>query len=137
MFVQPSIKCASNMRAVKNPASKSLLRLATALWNKNYRYHKNDKSIFGRPDLTFKKLKIAVFVDAEFLHGKDWKTEKYPFTPDIKWYNTIEKNIKRDADVNNTLVGQGWTVIRFWDQEVKNDLNSCVNIIGKIISSKN
>ena len=39
---------------------------------------KNNKTVFGKPDFTFKKLKIAVFVDSEFFHGKDWETRKKP-----------------------------------------------------------
>jgi len=65
-----------NMRAIKSTATNDEVRLAKALWHLGYRYRKNDKTVFGKPDLTFKKLKIAIFVDSEFFHGKDWETEK-------------------------------------------------------------
>lgn len=54
------------MQAVKAKGSVIEVALAKGLWEKGYRYRKNDKSVFGKPDLTFKKLKIAVFVDANF-----------------------------------------------------------------------
>ncbi len=47
-----------NMRAIKNKGTKDEILLAKALWNKGLRYRKNDKTVFGKPDLTFKKYKI-------------------------------------------------------------------------------
>ena len=40
--------------------------LAKALWAQGIRYRKNDKSVFGKPDLTIKKYKLAIFVDSEY-----------------------------------------------------------------------
>ncbi len=54
-----------NMRAVKNKGSKIEQELAKALWHKGYRYRKNDKTVFGKPDLTFKSLRIAIFCGSE------------------------------------------------------------------------
>jgi DNA mismatch endonuclease Vsr len=65
-----------NMQAVKSKGSKIETLLAKELWEKGYRYRKNDKTVYGKPDLTFKKYKIAVFVDSEFWHGKNWKERK-------------------------------------------------------------
>ncbi|WP_245630732.1 hypothetical protein [Apibacter mensalis] len=48
--------------------------MAKSLFVRDYRYRKNDKSVFRKPDLTFKKYKIAIFVDSEFWNGKDWST---------------------------------------------------------------
>lgn len=41
---------------------KAGLILAKALWDLGYRYRKNNKTAFCKPDLTFKQLKIAIFV---------------------------------------------------------------------------
>ena len=65
------------MRAIRSTNTKAEIRLAKALWHLGYRYRKNNKSVFGKPALTFKKLKIAIFVDSEFFHGKDWEDYKY------------------------------------------------------------
>jgi DNA mismatch endonuclease Vsr len=46
-----------NMQAVKSKGSEIETTLAKALWALGYRYRKNDKSVFGKPDLTFKKNK--------------------------------------------------------------------------------
>ncbi|MBP6757538.1 MAG: hypothetical protein KA210_15455 [Bacteroidia bacterium] len=74
MDVHTASQRSKNMRAIKSTGTKDEIRLAKALWHLGYRYRKNNKTVFGTPDLTFKKLKIAVFVDSEFFHGKDWAT---------------------------------------------------------------
>ena len=82
-------------------------------------YRKNDKNIFGKPDFSFKKYKVAVFVDGEFWHGKDWDIRKN----DIKsnqtfWIAKIERNMARDREVAEMLLKSGWKILRFWGKEV-------------------
>ena len=44
-----------NMQAVKNKGSKIETNLGKALWADGLRYRNNDKTVFGKPDFTFKK----------------------------------------------------------------------------------
>lgn len=85
------------MSAIKSKDTKEEVLLAKALWHKGYRYRKNDKKVFGNPDLTFKKLKIAIFVDGEFFHGHNWEERKTKIKSNRDyWIPKIEKNIQRD-----------------------------------------
>ncbi len=123
-----------NMAAIKSTGTKYEVRLAKKLWHLGYRYRKNNKNVFGKPDLTFKKYKIAIFVDSEFFHGKDWETQKHRIKSNQEfWHKKIERNIQRDMEVNNYLISEGWKVIRFWSKEIQKDLNSCINKIQKEI----
>lgn len=124
-----------NMRAVKSKGTKPEVMLSKALWHLGYRYRKNNKTVFGKPDLTFKKNKLAVFVDSEFFHGKDWQIRKH----DIKsnqdfWHKKIERNIERDKEVNEFLSNNGWKILRFWDKEITKNLDKCID---KIITHLN
>lgn len=124
-----------NMKAVKSSGSKIERKLALALWHKGYRYRKNDKTVDGKPDLVFKKFKIAIFVDGEFWHGKDWETKKHQHKSNTQfWHNKIEKNIERDKIVNTLLTDKGWTVLRFWGKDINQNLVKCVEKIEKAIS---
>lgn len=119
-----------NMRAIKNKGSKEEVMLAKALWHLGYRYKKNDNSVIGKPDICFKGRKIAIFVDSEFFHGKDWDEEKYRIKSNREfWWTKIEGNMKRDALVDETLEKEGWIVLRFWSSYVRNNLASCVGAI--------
>ncbi|WP_288006590.1 very short patch repair endonuclease [Thermonema sp.] len=126
-----------NMQAVKSKGTKAEVMLAKALWHRGLRYRKNDKSVFGTPDLTFKKYKIAVFVDGEFWHGKDWEKRKYDHKTNVEfWHNKIERNIQRDKEVNKKLKEEGWVVLRFWCKEVLKNTENCVEQIIKRIHER-
>jgi len=116
-----------NMQANKATGTKPEIMLAKALHVRGYRYRKNDKSVFGKPDLTFKKIKLAIFVDGEFWHGKDWEKRKYDHKTNKEfWYQKIERNIQRDEEVNEKLTKEGWRVLRFWSKEIEKNLLECV-----------
>lgn len=120
------------MKAIKSKDTKEEILLAKALWHKGHRYRKNNKSVFGTPDLTFKKYKIAVFVDGEFFHGYNWEDKKEKIKSNREyWISKIERNMQRDKDVNQYLVKNGWKVIRFWSSFVKKNLSYCIKIIEK------
>lgn len=139
MDLHTSSQRSKNMRAIKSTGTKYEVRLAKALWHLGYRYRKNNKTIYGIPDLTFKKQKIAIFVDSEFFHGKDWATQRDRVKTNTEfWQKKIEKNIQRDIEVNNYLTVKGWKVIRFWSKEIKKNLDSCINVIqNEILQSQN
>jgi len=123
-----------NMQAIKATGTRIEVSLAKSLFAKGYRYRKNDKTVFGKPDLTFKKHKLAIFIDGEFWHGKDWEIRKNNLKSNCEyWLSKIERNINRDKEVNEKLLSEGWRVLRFWGNEIKKDLNNCITKIQKTI----
>jgi DNA mismatch endonuclease (patch repair protein) len=125
-----------NMQAVKSSGSKEEIAVAKSLWHLGLRYRKNDKTIFGKPDLTFKKLKIAIFIDSEFFHGKDFETKKKPVNNAEFWEKKIKRNIERDQQVNEYLTTHGWTVLRFWSEDIKKHLHKVTRSIENTIEEK-
>lgn len=75
--------------------------------------------LFGNPDFVFPKSRLAIFVDGEFWHGHP--NEKVPDSNREFWIKKIERNKKRDELVNRFLQEHGWTVLRFWQSELKNE----------------
>jgi len=113
-----------NMSRIRSKGTKIEIMLAKVLWNRNIRYRKNDKTVFGKPDFVFKGIKLAVFCDSEFWHGKDYDTlcDRIGTNKDF-WIQKIERNINRDLLVNQTLKNQNWTVLRFWEKQIKKDIS--------------
>ncbi len=124
------------MSKIRGTNAKDEVRLAKALWHLGYRYRKNNRKVFGTPDFTFKKLKIAIFVDSEFFHGKDWETKKKPQTNPEFWIKKIERNMQRDMEVNAYLESQNWKILRFWSNDIKKNLDLCLVEIQKAISER-
>lgn len=124
------------MQANKSTGTQPELLLAKALFARGHRYRKNDKTVFGKPDLTFKKIKLVIFIDGEFWHGKNWEERKYDHKNNREfWVNKIEKNIQRDIEVNQILKKQGWTILRFWGKEIEKNLVSCILQVEDVIKN--
>ena len=114
-----------NMRAIRSSNTKMEVALAKALWSRGHRYRKNDRTVFGRPDLTLKRHRLAIFVDGEFFHGKDWETSKFIIKSRRDfWWKKIEGNMVRDQTVNKVLADDGWKVLRFWSNDVRRNVDS-------------
>ncbi len=123
------------MQAIKSKGSKLETMLAKELWKRGFRYRKNDKRVFGVPDLTFFKHKIAVFVDSEFWHGKDWDRKKFDHKSNKNfWHQKIQRNIARDKEVNSFLEKNGWITLRFWGKEIQKELLTCIKKIEDTIN---
>ncbi len=100
------------------------LALRRALWAADIRGWRVDvRDVPGRPDLVFRRRRVAVFVDGAFWHGHPeyYWGQSGPF-----WDAKITRNRERDARVNDELAAAGWCVVRIWDFEVERDTEAAV-----------
>ena len=52
--------------------------------------------------------------------------------PDF-WIKKITRNQQRDDEVNKQLLFMGWTVIRFWGNDIKKKVDECVKVVEETI----
>ena len=123
------------MAKVKLKNGKAEQILAKQLWHLGFRYRKNDKRLPGSPDIAIGKYRIAIFVDGEFWHGKDWDRRKPRLRRNREyWIEKIEENMARDLRVDRRLREIDWIPLRFWSGEVLKDTESCISdILGTIV----
>ena len=107
------------------------LLLRRALFKRGVRYRKNVKSILGTPDIAIKKYKLLVFCDGDFWHGKEYHGVK---THEWFWNEKIKRNRERDLEYTIRLRDEGWTVLHFWESEIKKDVEKCVDKVIRIIN---
>src|SRR3972149_1453924 len=81
-----------------------------------WKLHPND--IIGKPDFVFPEKRVAIFIDGCFWHGCK-KCRTIPATNRAFWLKKIERNRGRDKEVTHTLGRAGWSVLRFWEHEIK------------------
>lgn len=126
------------MSNVKLKHNKAETTLAKALWHKGYRYRLNYKKLPGSPDIALTKYKIAVFVDGEFWHGKDFEKRKVNLKSNKDfWIEKIQENIDRDKR-NDTLLNQiGWIPLHFWSEEVSKNIDCCIAELEEYINFQN
>lgn len=95
------------------------VKLQTKLTNLGYTYKKHFP-IFGQPDIAFPNEKIAVFADGDYWHG--------PKRPDVQ---------SRDKLVNETLIKQGWIVLRYWEYEINKYIDDIIDEIEDVLFLSN
>ncbi len=123
------------MSKIKGKDTKPEILFRKELWKLGFRYRKHGKKFPGNPDIIMQKYKLIIFVDGEFWHGYNWieKKKKIKTNRDF-WIPKIERNMQRDLENNLKLESLGFKVFRFWEHEIKKDLDSCINLIIKYIS---
>ncbi len=125
-----------NMQRIKAKDTGIEVKLRELLWKKGYRYRKNYDKLPGKPDIALTKYKIAIFCDGEFFHGKDWEVLKPRLEKGSNgqyWVSKISKNRERDDKVNKRLLFEGWTVIRFWGDDIIKNVEECVRVVEEAI----
>ena len=114
------------MQRIRSKDTSIEIRLRRALWAEGIRYRKNVKTLPGKPD------KIAVFCDASFWHGRDFGRKPVDVNHEY-WDAKIRRNMQRDQEVNKQLRALGWTVLRFWDEEINKNLAECVRVVQEAV----
>lgn len=132
------------MRRVRSMRTSAEVALVSALKKASLSFETNCADIPGKPDIVFRLKRLAIFVDGEFWHGGQWYKRGLTslgeqFGDPIKrqqWTKKIKGNVSRDFSRTSTLLTQGWTIIRFWDSDIKNDVAKCVQLIRKALGGK-
>ena len=53
------------------------------------------------------------------------------------WISKISRNRERDDEINKKLLFEGWTVIRFWGNDIKKHLDDCVKVVDEAVFETN
>lgn len=78
--------------------------------------------------MSIQKYKLAIFIDGAFCHGYNWQERKAQLKSNRGfWVPKIERNIQRDKEVNLELKNLSYTVFRFWEHDIKKELDKCIN----------
>jgi DNA mismatch endonuclease (patch repair protein) len=91
--------------------------------------------VAGRPDMVFPSKRVAVFVDGCQWHccPEHWVRPK---SNTEFWDEKFEKNRRRDSMVNELLGANGWTVLRFWEHDVKRNKDRVASRIVKAVKAR-
>lgn len=121
------------MSRVRNRDTGPEVALRRALWLTGVRgWRLHPKGVPGRPDLVFRRRRLAVFVDGAFWHGHP---DYYWGQSGAFWDEKIARNRARDARVSDELAADGWTVLRVWDFEVEKDPMGCAERVRAALNA--
>ncbi len=120
------------MARIRSKDTKPERTLRSALFAAGVRgWRCHPKGVPGKPDVAFVKHRVAVFVDGRFWHGHpDYFTfgKSGPY-----WDEKIARTQERDRLANEALEAAGWLVVRFWDFEIEQDLEGCVEEVVAVL----
>lgn len=120
------------MGKIRGKNTKPELAFRKALWAAGYRYRIDYEKLIGKPDIVLKKYRTVIFIDGEYWHGYNWEERKPKLRTNREfWIPKIERNMQRDREVNAELDHIGYKVFRFWEREIKKELDACLQ---KVIS---
>lgn len=122
-----------NMQKIRSTGTKAERIVMEELDKRGFKFNSYDKTLIGKPDIVFSEKKVAVFIDSDFWHCNP-KRFIMPKTNFEYWEKKIERNIKRDREVNRQLKKEGWIVVRIWEYDIKHNLVRCVDKILKTLN---
>lgn len=64
------------------------------------------------------KYETVIFIDSCFWHGCE-KHCRLPSTRAKYWRDKIERNKRRDREVNRHYEERGWRTVRIWEHDLK------------------
>ena len=115
------------MAAIRSRNTKPELLLRKALREAGitgYRCH--HPSLPGKPDIVFTRWRVVTLVDGVYWHGHP---DHFRWGRDDYWDNKVRRTQERDKEQEQQLRDLGYEVLRFWDIDVKADVQSCVRAI--------
>lgn len=121
------------MSAIKSKDTRPEVALRRELWHRGLRFRKNVKSLRGKPDIVFTRVKLLIFCDGDFWHGHNWAIRGYgSFEKEMEryssqWASKIKANVARDQSITTELANSGWTVLRIWESDIKKDVKACAD----------
>ena len=89
---------------------------------------RRNQPLLGKPDFTFRRERVVVFVDGCFWHGCP-RCYRRPSSNQEFWDAKIANNRKRDRLVSRELRRLGWQVVRIWQHQ----LVSSARVAGRVI----
>lgn len=130
------------MSAVKSANTAPEILLRKTLWRMGLRYRLHVKTLPGKPDIVFAKSKVAVFVDGDFWHGRQWRLRGFKslagqfdgVSNKPYWVGKITRNIARDRKVGSQLRKLGWRIVRIWESDLKKDVEKAGKRVRKQVA---
>ena len=118
------------MSLIRAKNTKPELMLRKALYQSGLRgYRLHWKKAPGRPDIVYPKDKLAIFVHGCFWHRCPYCNPSFPKTHTEFWEEKFRKNAERDQRKIKELQDNGWKVLVFWECQIKDNLQHCVDTV--------
>ena len=103
-----------------------------------------DSTLPGKPDIVLPSKRLAIFIDGDFWHGHQYKTRGFEswqaqlsgIHNEEYWSGKISRNVARDLENTSALLRDGWSVLRFWERDVRASVENCVATVRASLAGR-
>lgn len=114
--------------------------LRRALWRAGLRGYRIDAGeLPGRPDIVYRRARLAIFCDGDFWHGRDLEARLARLDRGHNagyWVPKIQGNVARDRRHDVELTAAGWRTLRFWESVILRDVDAVVGEIRAALATR-
>ena len=118
-YAKPSPETSSRMSKVRRCGT-DIERTMAALLRGARLHYRSQPALSGNPDFRIATTRIVIFCDSAFWHGR-WlntpRAERFHKNQSY-WHEKLEANRSKDRRINRKMRKRGWTVLRFWDEDI-------------------
>lgn len=127
----------ARMRTIRGRGNRTTeLVFAKALRAQRVTGWRRQLDITGKPDFAWPRLKVALFLDGCFWHGCP-TCARHPKRNQAYWEEKMLKNAARDRQVTRSLRASGWTVVRIWEHELREQTAVMARLKRSLSEAKN
>ena len=128
------------MAAIRSKENRTERALRQVLHRRGFRFRKYCRHLPGNPDIAFPTERVAVFVDGDYWHGRVLRERgEVALLVSIKnanvdyWAHKFQRNVSRDDAATLALERDGWQVLRYWESDVKRDLEGTAEHVAVVV----
>ena len=124
------------MSRIRQRGSAMEREFVKAIRGAGIKYRKNVR-IYGTPDMILVGSKILIFLDSCFWHGCRYHCRKPKSNTPFWNREKLTRNRRRDAKVTRFYRKRGFVVLRFWEHQIRKDLNACIDKVRSALNPVN
>ncbi len=119
------------MAGIRGKNTRIEVTIRHALFARGLRYRLHNSALPGKPDLTFPKHRVVLFIHGCFWHGHDCRLFRQPGTNADFWLAKIGENRERDARNSAKLFADGWRVMTIWECAIR---GQDADALGRVVA---
>lgn len=123
------------MSKVRSKDTGPELAVRRILWRAGLRYRVHDRTLPGTPDVSNKRLRLAVFVDGCFWHGCPECYAEPKSNVDF-WRAKVARNRKRREKVREDLKSLGFRVVEIWEHDATDEPGIVMRMAGAAVKTQ-
>jgi DNA mismatch endonuclease (patch repair protein) len=121
------------MAAIRGKNTRPELAFRAAVHALGARYRIHNSQVPGRPDISNRRAKVAVFIDGCFWHGCPLHYRR-PSSRQDYWDAKLTRNLSRRQVVLTQLFEEKWRVVQVWECEVQMGASRIAKRVASLLS---